>query len=151
MNKSIGDKELEELLEATRAAGRAEGYAQAKFEMALERAKAAAAAPPTPASSSDDQMGGQEPKTVGGEPYKTRTTVNMTRQIALDYLKSAAPRIVGPSEIKKNSEKKLNVFISFGTLSRAMVSLVESGEVEQIEQSRWRYRGHTELPLRSVR
>jgi hypothetical protein len=42
MNNPFSSKELEELLEAARAAGRAEGYAQAKLEMALERVNATA-------------------------------------------------------------------------------------------------------------
>src|ERR1035441_5420045 len=38
MNNPLNKKELEQLLEAARAAGRAEGYAQARLEIALERA-----------------------------------------------------------------------------------------------------------------
>jgi hypothetical protein len=43
----------------------------------------------------------------------------------------------------------LNVFISFGTLNRAMALLVDTGEIELTERSRWRFKGRTEL--RSVR
>jgi hypothetical protein len=163
MNKSISDNELEALLLAARAAGDAEGYARAKFEMALERARAAVEILPANESqilTVEPQSGAeklevlkeQAKKAEGEEVYKTRTTVSMTKTIALDYLKNAAPRIVGPSEIKKNSEKALKVFISFGTLSRAMAALVESGHVEQIEASRWKYKGSAEaIPLKSVR
>ena len=85
-------------------------------------------------------LANQAEKSEDDELYKTRTTVAMTRAIALDYLKTAFPRVVGPSEIKKNSHKVLKVIISFGTLKRAMESLIEAGEVEQIEPSRWRYK-----------
>jgi hypothetical protein len=156
MKKSLSENELEELLAAARAAGHAEGYAQAKYEMALQKARTALDSP-SPEQVGEDgiekaeilqaQAQGEQEK----ESYRTRTTVNMTRAIALDYLKGVAPRIVGPSEIKKNSEKSLGVFISFGTLNRAMSALVESGEVEQTEKSRWRYRGRSELPLKSVK
>lgn len=165
MNNSIDTRELEELLEAARAAGRAEGYAQAKFEMARERAKLVAWQPQTekPVANADvpapkveklESLKAEAQKTEAEEVYKTRTTVTMTKTIALDYLKSVAPRVVGPSEIKKNSEKDLNIFISFGTLKRAMDQLVESGEAEQTEPSRWRYKGRSTdagILLRSVR
>ena len=59
----------------------------------------------------------------------------MTKTIALDYCKSVAPRIVGPSEIKKNSEKAHKIFISFGTLKRAMDAPMEAEEVEQVKIS----------------
>jgi hypothetical protein len=36
MNNPISEKELENLLAAVKAAGRAEGYAQAKYEMARD-------------------------------------------------------------------------------------------------------------------
>jgi hypothetical protein len=52
MKNAISQNELEELLGAARAAGRAEGYAQAKFEMALERAKATAETVPATESES---------------------------------------------------------------------------------------------------
>jgi hypothetical protein len=165
MNNSISDKELDELLEAARAAGRAEGYAQAKFEMARQRAKIAVGQiqPEQPAVISDvpaskieklEELKATAQKAEEEEGYKTRTTVTMTKTIALDYLKSVAPRIVGPSEIKKNSEKSLNIFISYGTLKRAMDQLVESGDVDQMESSRWRYKGRgtdAGTLLRSVR
>ena len=163
MNNPINEKELEKVLEAARAAGRAEGYAQAKFEMALEIAKTVVELPQAekPAIPSDilaskaeklETLQVEAKKAEEEETYKTRATVSMTKAIALDYIKSAAPRIVGPSEIKKNSEKNLGVFISFGTLHRAMVKLVDAGEVEQLEPSRWRYKGRTEIaPLKSVR
>ena len=160
MNNSIDAKELDELLEAARAAGRAEGYAQARFDMARERAKLVTTQPPVekPAFNFDvpvskveklESLKIEAKKAEEEETYKTRTTVTMTRTIALDYLKSVAPRVVGPSEIKKNSEKDLNIFISFGTLKRAMEQLVASGEAEQVESSRWRYKAGS--VLRSVR
>jgi hypothetical protein len=160
MNNPIGEKELENLLAAARAAGRAEGYAQAKYEMALERARAVIESPQAekPRVSSEPLAPNTEKlvilqaeakKIEDSEAYKTRMTVSMTKAIALDYIKNAAPRIVGPSEIKKNSEKNLSVFISYGTLKRAMDGLVEAGEVEQVEPSRWRYK--PAVALKSVR
>jgi len=160
MNNPINDKELEGILEAARAAGRAEGYAQAKYEMALERARAVVESPQAekPIISSSplaskieklETLQAEAEKIEENEVYKTRMTVSMTRAIALDYIKNAAPRIVGPSEIKKNSEKNLKVFISFGTLKRAMDGLIEMGEVEQVEPSRWRYKAA--VALKSVR
>jgi hypothetical protein len=155
MKGQIDKKELAELLEAARAAGRAEGYAQAKLEMALERAGetqstsgADFVSEPANSPQGDLLSRAQKLETVRmaaenaqeNEVYKTRTTIKMTKAIALDYLKSVAPRIVGPSEIKKNSEKDLGLFISFGTLKRAMNALVEEGAVEQLEESRWRHK-----------
>jgi hypothetical protein len=161
MNRSITDKELEALLQAARAAGDAEGYARAKFEMALERAKGALMATPVPHDAIPNEQSKAErlevlkietKQTEGKEEYKTRVTVSMTRAIALDYIKSVAPRIVGPSEIKKNSEKSLDIFISFGTLQRAMAKLVESGEVELVEASRWRLKTRPDaIGLKSVK
>ncbi len=163
MNNPFSSKELEELLEAARAAGRAEGYAQAKLEMALERVNATAettkAKQESPASQVTpphvrklQELSAEAQRAETDEVYKTRTTVSMTKTIALDYIKSVAPRIVGPSEIKKNSEKTLKVFMSFGTLARAMTVLVEAGEVEQLEPSRWRYKGRSDaIPLKSVK
>jgi len=159
MKSSFTKKELDDLLVATRAAGRAEGYAQAKYEMALERASADASGEPpstnsnTPTVYSDDLLSRaakvnalteKAQKAEEENVYKTRTTVTMTRTIALEYIKSVAPRVVGPSEIKKNSEKDLSIFISFGTLKRAMSQLVEMGEVEQIEESRWRAKSRSD-------
>jgi len=166
MSNTFNIKELPALLAAARAGGRAEGYAEAKLEMALERANASAEAPEiqkpaenfTPPAQKLDvveklkQLGSQAEKAEQDTPYTTRTTVAMTKTIALDYAKSVAPRIVGPSEIIKNSKKTLNVFISFGTLKRAMDSLIEAGEIEQTEPSRWKYKGRIEtVALKSVR
>jgi hypothetical protein len=162
MNRSLDEKELERLLQAARAAGDAEGYARAKAEMALEKARETLVTAPvtyevTPSDSASTKAEKLElfkeeaKKAVENEVYKTRVTVTMTKAIALDYIKSVAPRIVGPSEIKKNSEKNLDVFISFGTLQRAMAKLVTEGEVELIEPSRWRYKGAATAPLRSVK
>ncbi len=163
MNNPISGMELEALLQAARAAGRAEGYAQAKFEMALERAKTVVessqletpVAPPTVAASNAEKLEilqAEAKKAEEEEFIRLRVTVSMTRTIALDYLKSVAPRIVGPSEIKKNSEKSLGIFISFGTLQRAMVKLIEAGEIELIEASRWRYKGRPDaITLKSVK
>jgi hypothetical protein len=151
MNKSINDNELEAYLRAARAAGDAEGYARAKFEMALEKAKAALESGGTkddllktditPAKAEKlETLRDEAEKTEKTEPYKTRMTVSMTKAIAIDYLKNTAPRIVGPSEIIKNTKKNLGIFISFGTLNRAMEALVEAGEVELVEKSRWRFK-----------
>ncbi len=159
MNKSIGDMELEELLQAARTAGDAEGYARAKFEMALEKAKGTLVAasgaheivsnaPPQTKVEKSEELRNEAKRTEKTEEYKTRMTVSMTKTIALDYLKSVAPRIVGPSEIKKNSEKNLDIFLSYGTLQRAMAQLIQSGEVELIEKSRWKYKSGA---LRSVK
>jgi hypothetical protein len=165
MNNLLNDKQLEELLDAARAAGRAEGYAQAQFEFARERARIAVG-PPSEAKLSTNpsvavtkveklEVLKAEAEKVNAEAvYTTRTTVTMTKAIALDYLRSVAPRIVGPSEIKKNSEKDLGVFISFGTLKRAIVQLVAAGDVEMLEESRWRYKARgadAGTALRSVR
>jgi hypothetical protein len=64
----------------------------------------------------------------------------MTKTIALDYLRSVAPQVVGPSEIIKNTKKTQDIFISFGTLKRAIDALIDAGEVEQTEPSRWRFK-----------
>lgn len=158
MAKTLNKKELSDLMLTVRRAGYAEGYAQAKLDMALgevdesplsaEAQQEADNAPelpivaprttPTAAPTEDDGL------------YKTRTTVNTTKAIALDYIRSVAPKIVGPTEIKKNSEKKLNIFISFGTLKRAVVALVEEGLIEQVEESRFRARPDA-MGLRSVK
>lgn len=160
MNNTYSSKQLEELLEAARAAGRAEGYAQARLEMVLERAKTGQDLPMIQETGQDtaaraqklESLQAQAAKAEEDRPYTTRTTVTMTRTIALDYLKSVAPRVVGPSEIIKNSKKNLGLFISFGTMKRAVEALIESGEVEEIETSRWRYKGRTDsVPLKSVR
>jgi hypothetical protein len=160
MSNSLNKKQLEELLEATRKAGWAAGYAQAKLEIALAQAGSGGEAPKVEEISEEarsrteklENLKTQAEEAEEGELYKTRTTVSMTKAIALDYLKSVAPRIIGPSEIIKNSKKKLGVFISFGTLSRAMASLTEGGEVEQIEQSRWRYKLRADaISLKSVK
>jgi len=161
MKKTFDQNELDDLLAAVRAAGRAEGYAQAKLELALERASVNAGSLATAERGgvADNPPSGAEKlealkeearKADETEEYKTRTTVTMTKTIALDYIKSVAPRIVGPSEIIKNSKKTLNVFISFGTLNRAMAALVDAGEAEQTEPSRWRYKG-VGTTLRSVK
>jgi len=151
MNKSISDNELEEYLRAARAAGDAEGYARAKFEMALEKAKAvleSGGAKGDLLKTDITTTKGDKLETLRNEaenaekiePYKTRMTVSMTKTIALDYLKNAAPRIVGPSEIIKNTKKSMGIFISFGTLNRAMEALIDAGEVELVEKSRWRFK-----------
>ncbi len=161
MNGSIDEKELERLLQIARAAGDAEGYARAKFEMAVERAKgtllsgsvADSATPVIPEATKPEKLESLEieaQKIEDNQAYRTRMTVAMTRATALDYIKSVAPRIVGPAEIKKNSEKNLDVFISYGTLARAMADLVKAGEVEQLESSRWRYTSRA-APLRSIK
>jgi hypothetical protein len=162
MNRSIDEKELDRLLQAARAAGDAEGYARAKAEMALEKAKealvtapvtheASPGGPTVPPALKLEVLKEQARNAAKNEEYKTRVTVGMTKAIALDYIKGIAPRIAGPSEIKKNSEKTHGVFISFGTLQRAMAKLIDEGEVELIEQSRWRYKGGAAAPLRSVK
>jgi hypothetical protein len=163
MRKSFSEKELEDLLEAVRAAGRAEGYAKAKLEMALERASLPSGLSETGETADGDDsarpkadkveiLRDQARQIEAKETYTTRTTVTMTKTIALDYLKSAAPRIVGPSEIIKNTKKTLNVFISFGTLNRAMEQLVDAGEAEQTEPSRWRYKGRVDaVQFKSVK
>jgi len=162
MNRSIDEKELNRLLQAARAAGDAEGYARAKAEMALQRAQEVLISAPLTADvmPSDstvtkteklEALRAEAEKAKENEVYTTRVTVTMTKAIALDYIKSVAPRIVGPSEIKKNSERNLDVFISFGTLQRAMAKLVDEDEVELIEPSRWRYKGSAATPLRSVK
>jgi hypothetical protein len=159
MTKTFTDQELDDLLEVTKEAGRAVGYAQAKLEMALERSKAGShtLAPVEPAIVDDvaakrEELKVQAHKIENEERYKTRQTVAMTKAIALDYIKSVAPQIVGPSEIIKNTRRTAGVFISFGTLNRAMDQLVETGEAEQIERSRWRYKGRADVtPLKSVR
>jgi len=94
------------------------------------------------------------PRRLQKEPYVSRTTIVATRAIALDYLRKVAPRSVGPTEIIKNAKSKLSVSISFQTLRRALDHLTQSGEVEQTEQSRWRYRAEEagKVPtLRTVR
>jgi hypothetical protein len=162
MNKTFSQKELDELLAAVRAAGRAEGYAQARIELAMERAgvvqtpsmtgeSVGQAANPPSREEKLETLKEQAREAEAKEEYKTRTTVTMTKTIALDYLRSVAPRLVGPSEIIKNTQKNLNLYISFGTLNRAMSALIETGDVEQTEKSRWRYRGRSELPLKSIR
>lgn len=163
MNKTFNMKELQNLLDASHAAGVAEGYAKAKLEMALERAGVApeslqhqetdVSADDSPSKAAKlEEIRTQAQKDEEEQIYTTRMTVSMTKTIALDYIKSVAPRVVGPSEIKKNSEKALDVFISFGTLNRAMAILVKDGEAELIEKSRWRYKGRADsLPLRSVK
>jgi len=160
MSNSLNKKELEGLLEAARAAGRAEGYAQARLEIALERAGAGGDTPKTQETDKEplfrdlklEDVKIRTEKAVEEAPYTTRTTVAMTKTIALDYLKSVTPRVVGPSEIIKNTKKTLNVFISFGTLKRAIEALVDAGEIEQLEPSRWRFKGHTgTASLKSVR
>jgi hypothetical protein len=164
MATSLDKKELDAIIAAARAAGRAEGYAQARLDMALERVGVGtdvisgdADTPTAPASTQNfdtktqkiDALRAEAEKIEANEPYKTRTTVNMTRQIALDYLKNAAPRIVGPSEIIKNTQKDLKLFISFGTMNRAMAALVDAGEVELVEKSRWKYKGAPHLARRA--
>jgi hypothetical protein len=160
MKKPIDEKELESLLQAAKAAGEAIGYARARFEMALERAKEVVEAPNPAAEAAPvedlkakteklETLKVQADKAEKETSYKTRQTVSMTKQVALDYLKNAAPRIVGPSEIIKNSQKTLGVFISFGTLNRAMAALIEAGDVEELERSRWKYKGSA--TLRSVK
>lgn len=156
MTKTLTDKELDDLLAVTKEAGRAAGYAQAKLEMALERAKsggqAIASTEPVVAADKLEELRVQARKSENKERYKTRQTVSMTKAVALDYLRDVAPQIVGPSEIIKNSKRTMDVFISFGTLNRAMEQLVDSGEVERIERSRWRYKGRADVaPLKSVR
>ena len=156
MAKTLNKKELSDLMVTVRRAGFAEGYAQAKLDMALGQADEVPALEDTQRES---DVAPELPivtpsatpaSTEGDDLYKTRTTVNTTKAIALDYIKSVAPKIVGPTEIKKNSEKKLNIFISFGTLKRAVVSLVEEGLIEQVEESR--YRAHPDaISLRSVK
>ena len=149
MTNPLNKKELEHLLEAARAAGRAEGYAQARLEIALERVGTAGDTPKTQQTDEEplfrdlklEDVKIRTEKAEENEPYTTRTTVAMTKTIALDYLKSVAPRIVGPSEIIKNTKKTLNIFISFGTLKRAIEALVEAGQVEQMEPSRWKFKG----------
>ena len=156
MAKTLNKKELSDLMVTVRRAGFAEGYAQAKLDMALGQVDEVPALEDTQRES---DVAPELPivtpsatpaSTEGDDLYKTRTTVNTTKAIALDYIKSVAPKIVGPTEIKKNSEKKLNIFISFGTLKRAVVSLVEEGLIEQVEESR--YRAHPDaISLRSVK
>lgn len=159
MAKTLNKKELSDLMTTVRRAGYAEGYAQAKMDMALGEVDA-----PPQAEEVDQELDLVTPqtemlssstigaaKTPDDGSYKTRTTVKATKAIALDYIKSAAPRIVGPTEIKKNSEKALNIFISFGTLKRATDALVADGEIEAVEQSRWRYKQRSETGLRSVK
>ncbi len=148
MAKTLSKKELSDLMTTVRRAGFAEGYAQAKMDMAIgevgkghseeEASDELDLAPPEPEKLATSTIGAA--KAPDDNSYKTRTTVHATKAIALDYIKSAAPRIVGPTEIKKNSEKALSIHISFGTLKRATDALVEAGEIEQVEQSRWRYK-----------
>ena len=158
MAKTLNKKELSDLMVTVRRAGFAEGYAQAKLDMALGQVDEVPALEDTQRES---DVAPELPivtpsatpvtaSTEGDDLYKTRTTVNTTKAIALDYIKSVAPKIVGPTEIKKNSEKKLNIFISFGTLKRAVVSLVEEGLIEQVEESRYRARPDA-ISLRSVK
>ncbi len=160
MAKTLSKQELSDLMVTVRRAGFAEGYAQAKMDMALGQMSEGHTGdnepdeldlvPLQPKASATATTAAETSKP--DEVYKTRTTVKTTKAIALDYIKSAAPRIVGPTEIKKNSEKALNIFISFGTLKRATEALVKEGEIEQIEESRWRYKGRgSSVELRSVR
>jgi hypothetical protein len=160
MAKTLSKKELSDLMTTVRRAGFAEGYAQAKMDMALGEVGEVPSeedAPEEldlvlPPSKTPNNSAVMAARTPDDGFYKTRTTVNTTKEIALDYIRSAAPRVVGPTEIKKNSEKALNIFISFGTLKRATDALVEAGEIEQVEASRWRYKPRAETAgLRSVK
>lgn len=160
MANPLTKQELSELLDTARRAGYAEGYAVAKLELALDRVTETKAEPEAERKNDSGrsvtaktaELPFQAAKSEEDEPYATRTTLAMTKNIALDYLRNVAPRIVGPTEIKKNSEKALNIFISFGTLKRATEALVHAGEIEQIEPSRWRYKVRTDAAgLRSVK
>jgi hypothetical protein len=168
MNNPMTKKELSDLMETVRRAAYAEGYAQAKLdqqklEAALKGIKETGEASNTQETLELDGEAaskGQKlenlrdlaKKNEENELYTTKTTVSMVKAIALDYLREVGPRIVGPTEIIKNSKIKLNVRISFGTLNRAMEALVDAGEVELVEKSRWRFKGHPEIAsLKSVR
>jgi hypothetical protein len=154
MKSPLGSKELDEYIEAVKKAAYEEGYRRARLDMALgqdistdpapERVKRDIDQPRLPLPNERLEALREDARKAGEEQsYTTRTTVAMTKTIALDYLKRSAPRIVGPSEIKKNSEKDLKIFISFGTLKRAMDQLVATGEAEQVEPSRWRYKSQS--------
>ncbi len=162
MTNPLTKKELSDLMDTVRRAGFADGYAQARADQEkLDAAMGRMAEtqenfghPEVPDNAALKAKGSEVVESQAGkveekELYVTRTTVAMVKTIALDYLKSVAPKIVGPTEIIKNSKAKLNVFISFGTLNRAMALLVDTGEIELTERSRWRFKGRTEL--RSVR
>jgi hypothetical protein len=168
MANHMTKKELSDLMETVRRAAYADGYAQAKLDQKKLEAALADVKETGEAHNTQEMLG------LGGETssreqklenlralagkydetelYQTKATVSMVKAIALDYLRDAGPRLVGPTEIIKNSKIKLNVRISFGTLNRAMAALIEADEVELVEPSRWRLKSNPDsASVRKIR
>ena len=135
-------KEWKELLEAVRRAGYAEGYAAAKMEIALGSVGANETSPApaeTEGSAREDKERAVAPHKDNAEEaeYVSRVPFKTTRNMALDYLR-AVDRAAGPTEIIKNTIRTTGVRLTMTTLRRALDELVTSGEIKEVDNSRWR-------------